>query len=315
MISVITCAHNPRPGFLARTLEGLMRQTLSRDHWEYVLVDNRSEPALDGRIDLSWHERGRIVREDQLGLTPARLRGIREARGELLVFVDDDNVLDPDYLEHAQSIAWDFPFLGAWSGSCRGEFEIPPPEWSRRYLRSLCVGDVERDLWSNFPYPSEALPSGAGLCIRSLPAREHLRVHEAGGRPFVLDRTGASLVSGGDVDLDLTCTDLGLGLGVFTRLKLTHLIPAFRLEEDYLVRLAQSMAFSSVIMDYYRPRPGGQQRPGFKTRVANRVRMLLLPRLERRFFRATQKGLEAGRQAVERIRAGAGRAQSPVVRG
>ena len=42
---------------------------------------------------------------ERLGLTPARLRGIRESRGELLVFVDDDNVLERDYLEVALALA------------------------------------------------------------------------------------------------------------------------------------------------------------------------------------------------------------------
>ena len=64
-------------------------------------MDNRSDEPLADRIDLSWHPDAHIVREDTLGLTPARLRGIRESKGDLLVFVDDDNVLDVDFLEVA----------------------------------------------------------------------------------------------------------------------------------------------------------------------------------------------------------------------
>ena len=56
---------------------------------------------LADRFNISWHPNGRHVREDELGLTPARLRGVAEAVAELLVFVDDDNILDPDYLEQA----------------------------------------------------------------------------------------------------------------------------------------------------------------------------------------------------------------------
>ena len=48
----------------------------------------------------------------RFGLTYARLRGIKEASGDLLVFVDDDNVLDPDYLETVQRVAEEKPFLG-----------------------------------------------------------------------------------------------------------------------------------------------------------------------------------------------------------
>src|SRR6266481_7107559 len=98
-VSVIICAHNPRPDYLGRALEALKGQTLSKDQWELLLVDNASKENLAERFDLSWHPHARHIREDELGLTPARLRGITESIGKLLVFVDDDNVLSLDYLE------------------------------------------------------------------------------------------------------------------------------------------------------------------------------------------------------------------------
>src|SRR4051812_93219 len=98
MISVVLCTHNPRPDFLARTLGSLRAQNLALSQWELVIVDNHSANPLSSLVDLSWHPNGRIIREDELGLTPARLRGIAETHGEILVFVDDDNVLQSDYL-------------------------------------------------------------------------------------------------------------------------------------------------------------------------------------------------------------------------
>ena len=67
----------------------------------------------------------RVVREDKLGLTHARVRGFQEAQGEIVVMVDDDNVLKPDYLERAIKILEKYPQLGAVGGkeigraSCR----------------------------------------------------------------------------------------------------------------------------------------------------------------------------------------------------
>jgi glycosyltransferase involved in cell wall biosynthesis len=127
MLSVIICAHNPRPHYFQRCLSALEGQTLSREKWELIVIDNASAPDKAPRPDLSWHPGARLVVELQLGLTPARLRGIREAAGDLLVFVDDDNVLDPDFLETAMRVADEKPFLGSWSGQCRPAFEIPPP--------------------------------------------------------------------------------------------------------------------------------------------------------------------------------------------
>jgi glycosyltransferase involved in cell wall biosynthesis len=80
-----------------------------------------------GAVDISWHSRGRYMREDELGQTAARLRGIQEASGELLVFVDD-NVLVPDYLIRAAAISARRPDLGVFgAGILEPEFEVQPP--------------------------------------------------------------------------------------------------------------------------------------------------------------------------------------------
>src|SRR5262249_1907597 len=114
MLSVIICTHNPRRDYFSRCLEGLRAERFPHSQWELVVVDNASDELLEGRVDLSWHPAARVVREETQGLTSARLRGIRESRGDFLIFVDDDNVLDPDFLEMAVRIARERPFLGSW---------------------------------------------------------------------------------------------------------------------------------------------------------------------------------------------------------
>src|SRR5205823_6255926 len=138
-----------------RTLSALSAQTLPSTGWELLVVDNRSDSPLADRIDFGWHPDARIIREETLGLTPARLRGIREAGGELLVFVDDDNVLDHDYLEVAFATARDRPHLGAWSGQCIPSFEAEPPAWTRRYWGNLSLREFADDVWSNLPRLAE----------------------------------------------------------------------------------------------------------------------------------------------------------------
>ena len=249
MLSVIICTHNPRSDYFGRCLEGLRTQSLPRNAWELILVDNRSDESLAHRVDVSWHPSARIVREETLGLTPARLRGIHEAAGDLLVFVDDDNVLDSDYLEQAVRIAKERPFLGAWSGQCRGAFEVSPPEWTRRYWGNLVIREFQRDVWSNLPRLPESMPCGAGLCVRHEVADHYFRLHEQGKRSFQFDRTATSLLSGGDNDLAACACAIGLGVGLIAKLKLTHLIPPQRLTESYLIRLSEGIHFSSTLLD------------------------------------------------------------------
>lgn len=160
VISIVIPTHNPRGDYLQRVLEALRVQTLPREQWEMIVVDNGSrEPLKAGAvksgkvetlegydaencIDLSWHPNARIVREEKLGLTFARLRGFAEARGELILMVDDDNVIAPDYLETAVRIAEERPGLGAFGGKCLPEFEAKPDPW----LASVRSGLGLRDL-------------------------------------------------------------------------------------------------------------------------------------------------------------------------
>ena len=84
-ISVVICTHNPRRDYILRTLEALKAQTLPKDEWELLIVDNASKIAVSNLVELSWHPNVAIVSENELGLTHARLRGIKESRGDYLI--------------------------------------------------------------------------------------------------------------------------------------------------------------------------------------------------------------------------------------
>jgi glycosyltransferase involved in cell wall biosynthesis len=292
-ISVITCTHNPRPDYLGETLEALAQQSLSLDQWEYLLIDNASSPEKTPKVDLSWHSQARMIREENLGLTPARLRGIRETRGDLLVFVDDDNVIDRNFLEEALRVAKEKPFLGSWSGQCRPRFDEPPPEWTRRYWGNLVIREFDTDMWSNMPRLPQTMPCGAGLCIRRAVAQRYLALHESGDRKrFQFDRIADSLVSGGDNDLAACACDLGMGVGLISALKLTHLIPPERVTLGYLVKLAEGIYFSAVILDALYARDGKIDRNRVTWR--DRLRCALLRTPHREIFAASLRGREKG---------------------
>jgi glycosyltransferase involved in cell wall biosynthesis len=297
MLSVVICTHNPHEPYFEKSLEALRSQTLPLNSWELVIVDNRSDRPLLDRIDVAWHSSARVVREETLGLTPARLRGIRESKGDLLVFVDDDNVLDTDFLETAQRIMEERPFLGSWSGQCRPGFEQTPPEWTRRYWGNLVIREFDKDVWSNLPRLSQSMPCGAGLCVRRKVAVHYLDLHESGRRSFQFDRMGKSLLSGGDNDLAACACDVGLGVALIASLKLTHLISPERLTEDYLARLTEGIHFSSTMLDAeYGLRAG--KRTAF-ARAADFLRVIRARPPHRQILRAAYRGRNrAARQLV-----------------
>jgi glycosyltransferase involved in cell wall biosynthesis len=100
-ITVALCTHN-HADRLARTLETLVDLNPPGRPWELLVIDNGSTdgtPALLARAE--WHPAGvlvRVVREERLGLSNARNRALREARGEYLLFMDDDETPDPEWL-------------------------------------------------------------------------------------------------------------------------------------------------------------------------------------------------------------------------
>ena len=287
-LSIIICAHNPRSEYFDRVLKALKNQTLSTEQWELVLVDNASIQPLCQQVDLNWHLNARHIRENQLGLTPARLRGIQEAQAETLVFVDDDNILDVDYLVIALRISKGWPCLGAWGGQTIPEFEEQPPDWTKAYWGYLAIREFNQDKWSNLLHQNETTPCGAGLCVRKVVAEKYAGLVNNDLKRKNLGRKGKRLLGAEDIDLAFTSCDIGLGIGLFTSLKLMHLMPASRLNEEYLLRIVEGSTYSQVILNWLR----GQipPAPSLQSKLLLQIRRWLMEPRERRFHDAYYRG-------------------------
>lgn len=246
-VSVLIPTHNPDPVRLGRTLDGLRRQSLPSDHWELVVVDNGSTPRVDP--NLAWHPNARMVGEPKLGLTFARLAGATAAGGRVLLFVDDDNLLAPDYLAHVVEIFERCPQLGAAGGRSVPEWETEPGEWVNEFAGALALrdlGDTEllADTKAESGYPPCG-PIGAGMAVRTAAWPAYVRAVQT-DPGAVTDRTGQSLTSGGDCDIVMHVFRAGWQVGYFPQLSLTHLIPCGRVQRDYLARLNEGIAKSWV---------------------------------------------------------------------
>jgi len=298
VLSVIVCTHDPKPEYLERVLAALRAQSLAMEAWELLLVDNASATPLGSVVDLSWQRRSMHVREERLGLTHARLRGIAESSGEILVFVDDDNVLHLDYLEQVQQIGEQRRVIGAWSGQLYAEFEVEPQPSVRPYLNIVGIRQFDHDEWSTFAEPT---PYGAGLCVRrSVAVAWAARVHDGNPLRMALDPHGEELLRCGDIDLALTAGDIGLGTGVFTALRLTHIIPARRVQTDYLLKLQEGNGYSHEVLSAVRGQP---QAPEPRWRIMGRRLRILLQRnkMRREFHLANDRGRQRARIDIRRV--------------
>ena len=250
-LSVVICSHNPRAEYLRRVLAALRAQTLGCDEWELLLIDNASSEPLAQGWDLSWHPRARHVREDELGLTPARLRGIREAKGALLVFVDDENVLERGYLGTVVALARHHPHLGVFgAGRLEPEFEVAPPRELTPLLSFLALRSVTTERWSNHLQDSACYPWGAGLIVRREVAARFAGLIRDLNITELLGRRGGQLFCAEDDLFSWAAVPLGQGFGLFPQLQVTHLINAGRVTRAYFLRLLRAHAFSHAVLDF-----------------------------------------------------------------
>lgn len=299
-ISVIVCTHNPRREYLSETLDNLGAQSLPADQWELLIVDNGSEPAISEWVNISWHPRGRIIREESLGLTNARLCGIANTSGATIVFVDDDNLLATEYLKQVLLVAGDWPLLGAWGGDILPRYELPPDPRLEKYYAYLAVRPITENRWGNI-YSMDITPYGAGMAVRRSVAMRYRDLAVSTVQRRRLDRAGDSLISCGDVDLAWTSVDMGLGMGVFKGLKVTHLIPARRMQLDYLLKMVEANRASHILLDAMRERSLPLQRGGILRWLLDELRFMQLSQIDREFSRAARKGTRLGLEMAMRL--------------
>lgn len=302
MVSVILCTYNPKVNILEQTLKGLKEQTLGYNSWELLIIDNNSNNGFQDQLDLAWHPGAQVIVEKNQGLTNARICGIKNASSNLIIFVDDDNILNEDYLSEAIEIEKNYPFLGAWGGVSIGKYEVPPPKWfSKKQYEMLAIRDVSRNVWSNKYFDSETNPIGAGLVIRKDVGLAYVKNIETNVSDILLDRNGTSLLSGGDNDIVFMALNLGYGSGCFKSLILTHLISKDRLTESYILKLTENIAMSNVILyhkyglDYPLPvRPRG-----FATDILYKFQRSRMDSTKRNLMDAEVKGILKGKDLLK----------------
>jgi glycosyltransferase involved in cell wall biosynthesis len=296
-VSAVIPAHNPDFDRLRRTLIGLRSQDFPGHASEVVLVNNASTHFPDsGFFSECAPANFSIVEERGLGLTAARLAGFAASKGSLIVLVDDDNVLAPDYFSQAVRIEKEFPFLMSWSGNVELAFEpgaTPPPAIWRGFLTErICA----KAIWSNDPSHNPSTPWGAGMCIRRALADAYRAHCEKDPSRMKLDLSGKQLTYGGDTDIAYFGCQLGFGKGVFPQLRLRHIIPKERCEASYLLRAAEGHGYSESLHHWILHGSLPAEPTGLKARLGRRLRLALSDST----VAATERARAAGRARADR---------------
>jgi glycosyltransferase involved in cell wall biosynthesis len=294
LVSVVICSHNSRLDYLGRVLEALRAQTLPAADWELCLVDNASREPLAGRVNLTGLPAARVVRNDvpelEAGLVDARSLGVRSTAGGIVIFVDDDNVIAPDYLAHAVAIARAHPKLGAWSGNVTLLYEKPELALPRELESTLCQRVVTAPLVSDQVDHHESTPWGAGMCVRREVAVAHLAKLEREPERRQLDPVGRSMRFGGDTDLVYTGLEHGFTKGIFPELHITHLIPPRRCDLAFVARAIEAGGYSATLHGWINTGTVAPPRTDWRYYVGELLRWPRRSRWQRLILRQQRRG-------------------------
>lgn len=172
--TVAVCTWN-RAALLPVVLDRLARVRDAPGGWEVLVVNNNSTDdtervldAFEGRLPL------RRAFEPKQGTSHARNTAVREARGDYVVWTDDDVLVEAGWLAAYARAVERHPSAALFGGPVRPRFEGTPPPWLSDAWQEIGPAFAARDLGDEpFELDIEGeLPYGANYVVR---AREQRR--------------------------------------------------------------------------------------------------------------------------------------------
>ncbi|MBL8571956.1 MAG: glycosyltransferase family 2 protein [Phreatobacter sp.] len=253
-LDVCICTHNPRADVLRLTLESLAAQSVAPSTFRVLLIDNASSLPLTAADLAPLARRGiehEIVVESRLGLSRARIRAIDETRGGWILFVDDDNELQSDFIEIGLALIDRHPEYGCFGGKLVLPEHLRPVAWVNPFLPYLGIKDYgddvivgDKDEWG----PWEPAGAGAWVHRRVLDAYKAQSLQNENF--FKLGRTGHNnLASCDDSILMRGAVRIGMKSAYEPSLVLHHHLSPHRFRFKYLMKLMHAYGGSHVVLE------------------------------------------------------------------
>ena len=245
MISIIVSTYN-REQYIIACLESVAQQKGSKESWELVIVNNNCSDGTDAlinrflatyqeQINVSYHI------EEAQGLSHARNRGIKEAKGDFLVFIDDDAFLDQNYVIELGAYLNEYGASEgiAFGGKIKPYLESPLPNWMSPYLMPLMSvidwGDKVKEFKNN------NYPIGANMGFsKSL-------LTKVGDFNVNLGRVGKNTMGGEEKDLFFRIKKEKANVYYFPKVEVQHVVPDARLTKPFIKKLALGIGNSEKV--------------------------------------------------------------------
>lgn len=242
-VTVAICTRD-RPASLSRTLSSFEDLHLPPElRWELLVVDNGgAAPAADA---VARHSDGlpvRLAHESTPGLSAARNRAASMARGETIVWTDDDVQVEEGWLVSYWRAfrRWeDDAFFG---GPVTPRFQGDPPSWLAAVLPRIAGVYAARDLGSEpirFGEGARELPYGANFAVRTHVQRRFRYDPRLGRRP------GGGLLGGEEMDVFRRMLHAGHSGRWVPGSRVHHVIPPERQTLRYVRRYLEAEGLRS----------------------------------------------------------------------
>jgi glucosyl-dolichyl phosphate glucuronosyltransferase len=231
LASVLICTRN-RARFLASTISAAAGQVLANGTFEIVIVDNNSTDDTQRVVDACRATiRNVPVRsfvEFEVGLSAARNRALKEARGAILCFLDDDAIPESMWLESLTQAYRSDPKAMCVGGAVVPVFEVPLPPWFPPEMRCLFMPEQSGDALHIVTYPW--YPYGANVSFRATV------IDKIGEFNTTLGYKGNDLTPSEETEYILRIEKAGYHVLIEPRAIVNHVIPKNRLTREYLRR-------------------------------------------------------------------------------
>lgn len=251
-LSIVIATYN-RSAMLMQTLQSVIEQTLPREEWECVVVNNNStdSTAADFEAFVARYPdyNLRMVLETNQGLSYARNRGIRESEGEYIAIVDDDERIAPEFVASYVALFDDVPDAVAAGGPIVAEYPTGRPRWmsaftERPIANTMYFGEEVRE------FPRGRVPGGGNMALRRSAVRRY------GVFDTSLGYVGESLVGGEESDLFERLQIAEAKYYYVPKAVMYHIIPKEKLTTEYLRRLSYNVGVSQLRRARYYHRKG-----------------------------------------------------------
>lgn len=252
-LSFVICTHN-RVDLLKDALGSFISADKPRDeNIEILVVANAcTDQTIAYVTDLAKSEALaplslRCIDEPRPGKSYALNRAIDEARSNALCFIDDDQLISPDFITNIVLSLSTYPEYSIICGHLVPDWDGSEPAWVHetgeyripiRPFPEFDMGDAPTEV-----FPEDKLPSGGNITVR-------LSAFEKCGRFSVdIGPQGHNLMGGEDIDFVRRCLNQGLRIIYSPLLRQRHMILHDRIRTMYMMRKSYLRSFSAGRMD------------------------------------------------------------------